>query len=110
MPRATPKQSAPLSRRRGTSESARPLRQNAEELMELAVDAAQSRHLPEFLERFARRAARMLESKWADVIVFRGRQTNLYQATSGEIHPDALQHGALIRSARENRHEIEVRP
>ena len=52
MPRATPKQPATLSRRRGTGESVRPLRQTAEELMELAVDAAQSRHLPEFLERF----------------------------------------------------------
>ena len=32
----------------------------AEELMELAVDAAQSRHLPGFLERFAERAARIM--------------------------------------------------
>src|ERR1700726_3972236 len=108
MPRATPKQSAPLSRRRGTSESARPLRQNAEELMELAVDAAQSRHLPEFLERFARRAARMLDAKWGGIMVFRGRETDLYQAANGEIRLDALQQGALIRSARENRQEIEV--
>ena len=53
MPRATSKQTASVSRRRGKSATARPLRQNSEELMELAVDAAQSRHLPEFLERFA---------------------------------------------------------
>jgi PAS domain S-box-containing protein len=110
MPRATSKHPATLSRRRGTSESARPLRQNAEELMELAVDAAQSRHLPEFLERFARRAARMLNAKWCGVMVFRGRETDLYQAAGGEIRLDALQHSALIRSARETRHEIEVQP
>ena len=52
--------------------------------MELAVDAAQSRQLPEFLERFARRAARMLDSAWGGVAVFRGRETDLYSASDNE--------------------------
>src|SRR5271170_1900878 len=47
----------------------------AEELMELAVDAAQSRQLPEFLERFAGRAARMLGAAWGGVAGCGGRVT-----------------------------------
>jgi PAS domain S-box-containing protein len=78
--------------------------------MELAVDAAQSRHLPEFLERFALRAARMLDAAWGGVTVFRGRETDLYQAHRGSIRVEASQQSALIRLARETRHEIEVLP
>src|SRR6266852_3748404 len=112
MPRtkASTDSSPALARRRETVGTAPRDRDHGEEFMELAVDAAQSRHLPEFLERFARRAARMLNAKWGGVMVFRGREADLYQAASGEIRLDALQHSALIRSARENRHEIEVRP
>jgi len=51
---------------------------NAEELMELAVEAAQSRHLPDFLEQFALRAARMLDAAWGGVAVHLGRETQLY--------------------------------
>jgi PAS domain S-box-containing protein len=77
--------------------------------MELAVDAAQSRHLPGFLERFAERATRMLNARWGGVMVFRGRETDLYQATSGEKLLDATHRGALVRSAREERRQIEAR-
>ena len=49
---------------------------HADELMELAVDAAQSRHLPDFLHRFAQRSARMLHAAWGAVLVFRGRETD----------------------------------
>ena len=77
--------------------------------MELAVDAAQSRHLPGFLERFAERATRMLNARWGSVMVFRGRETDLYQATSGEKPLDAAHRGALVRSAREERRQIEAR-
>jgi PAS domain S-box-containing protein len=78
--------------------------------MELAVDAAQSRHLPEFLERFATRVARMLDAKWGGVAVFRGRETDLYHSTPGGILIDGAQQGALIRLAREGRREITVLP
>jgi PAS domain S-box-containing protein len=78
--------------------------------MELAVDAAQSRHLPEFLKRFAQRAARMLSAEWCGVMVFRGRETDLYQAATGAIQLDASQHTALIRQGREARKAIELGP
>ena len=77
--------------------------------MELAVDAAQSRQLPEFLERFARRAARMLDSAWGGVAVFRGRETDLYSASDNEkAISDALK-SWIISSARENRVAAVVR-
>jgi len=37
--------------------------------MELAVEAAQSRHLPDFLEQFALRTTRMLDAIWGGVAV-----------------------------------------
>jgi PAS domain S-box-containing protein len=77
--------------------------------MELAVDAAQSRHLPEFLERFAARAVRMLDAKWGDVAVFRGRETSLYHASRSDTVADCARETTLIRLARETRREIEVR-
>jgi PAS domain-containing protein len=111
MPRATPKSPSPLTRRRGIiAEPARSLRQQAEELMELAVDAAQSRHLPEFLERFAQRAARMLGAAWCGVMVFRGRETDLYQAATGHSPADPGRQTFLIRTAREPRKKIDVLP
>jgi PAS domain S-box-containing protein len=89
---------------------ARSLGHDASELMELAVDAAQSRHLPDFLERFAGRTARMLDARWCAVAVFRGRETYLYQANRGEVQLDPSQQSALIRMAREARSEIELLP
>jgi two-component system NtrC family sensor kinase len=78
--------------------------------MELAVDAAQSRHLPEFLQRFADRAARMLSAEWCGVMVFRGRETDLYQPAQRTAPSDASVHTSLIRHARELRKEIQIRP
>jgi PAS domain S-box-containing protein len=92
-----------------TDAESRALNGHAEELMELAVDAAQSRHLPGFLERFAERAARMLSAEWCAVMVFRGRETDSYQTLTGRDRPNAAQHTSLIRSARELSKEIEVR-
>src|SRR5208282_4990943 len=108
MPRATRKTSRRLGRSRESKASPRPQGREAEELMELAVDAAQSRHLPGFLERFAERATRMLNARWGGVMVFRGRETDLYQASSRENAVDPSQHSALVRLAREHRREIEV--
>src|SRR3954452_1751770 len=108
MPRATSKSSPAVSRAHGVKPFPRPVGQDAHELMELAVDAAQSRHLPEFLERFASRAARMLDSAWGGVAVFRGRETDLYQANRAEVALEPAQQSALIRLAREGRREIET--
>lgn len=59
---------------------------HAEELMGLAVDAAQSRHLPEYLKKFTDRAARLLGARWGAVAVYRGGKTELYSmdAADGE--------------------------
>jgi PAS domain S-box-containing protein len=108
MPRATPKPSSRLARSRESKGSARSQNREADELMELAVDAAQSRHLPGFLERFAQRAARMLNAKWGGVMVFRGRETDLYQANSDDNPLASSQQSALVRLAREHRRAVEV--
>jgi PAS domain S-box-containing protein len=110
MPRATSKSPVSFPRPRGAKPVPRPLSPDANELMELAVDAAQSRHLPEFLERFAARAARMLDAAWGGVAVFRGRETYLYPSNRGAFQLEASQQSALIRLARETRREIEVFP
>src|SRR6266852_1573880 len=111
MPRAKaiPKSPRTAEPRNSASAGSRALNRHAEELMELAVDAAQSRHLPGFLERFAERAARMLSAEWGAVMVFRGRETDSYQTSTGNDRPNADQHTSLIRDARELGKEIEVR-
>ena len=111
MPRAKaiPKSPRTAVARDSTNAESRALDPQAEELMELAVDAAQSRHLPGFLERFAARAARMLSAEWCAVMVFRGRETDSYQTPSGKYRPSAAQHTSLIRDARELGKDIEVR-
>jgi PAS domain S-box-containing protein len=97
------------TRRRGKAEPLRPEARRAEELMELAVDAAQSRHLPEFLQRFAGRAARMLKASWGGVTVFRGRETDLYAAPGGKSSEDRKAGDWFVQCARETRKEISVR-
>jgi PAS domain S-box-containing protein len=80
--------------------------------MELAVDAAHSRHLPGFLERFAKRATRMLRANWGGVVVFHGRDGDLYHdpAPSTELQLGTSHREAIVRLAREYRREIETRP
>src|ERR1700756_4953433 len=102
MPRAKSIPKLPRANtRRSSSTELRALNGHAAELMELAVDAAQSRHLPGFLERFAERAARMLAAQWCAVMVFRGRETDSYQTSGGKLQPDAAEHTSLVRHARE---------
>ena len=94
-------------RRKADTYSAMP--KHAEELMELAVEAAQSRHLPEFLEQFARRAARMLDAVWGGVAVYRGREMELY-SMAGSSDP-TFQGGTdwLISRALECPNNVESR-
>jgi two-component system NtrC family sensor kinase len=110
MPRTNLKSSKPLAHRRSKTEAERSPNHDAEELMELAVDAAQSRHLPEFLERFAERAARMLDAEWTGVMVFRARETDVYEASRTTNAPEISrpQRSELIRIAREIRKEIRI--
>jgi PAS domain S-box-containing protein len=83
--------------------------QHAEELMALAVDAAQSRHLPDFLNRFAERSAHMLQALWGGVAVFRGRETELFAGSVTGGQADFDRHEWLFDSARERRGEVEIR-
>ena len=76
--------------------------------MELAVDAAHSRNLPAFLERFAQRAARMLDARWGGVIVFRGRETDLYPTGGDAAELQASHQATLIRLGREIRTDVET--
>ena len=55
--------------------------QRASELMELATEAAQSRSLPEFLERFAQRVTRMLGADWCAILLIRGNDVELQGAS-----------------------------
>jgi PAS domain S-box-containing protein len=98
------------ARRRVKVEAAKSAHQHAEELMALAVDAAQSRHLPDFLNRFAERSAHMLQALWGGVAVFRGRETELYAGTANIGREVSGQAQWLFACARENRSGVEVRP
>jgi PAS domain S-box-containing protein len=62
----------------------RPSAQRASELMELATVAAHSRNLPEFLELFSERVARMLSAVWCGVVVIRGQEAELQGAADTE--------------------------
>ena len=108
MPRATAKPSTRLARKRVKTLASRPAIQAADELMELAVDAAHSRNLPAFLERFAQRATRMLDARWGGVMVFRGRETDLYQAGGDAAELQASHQATLIRLGREMRADVET--
>ncbi len=111
MPRPTSKSARSTSPRPlGRKDRVRPSAQVADELMELAVDAAESRNLPEFLDRFAHRAAPLLEASWCGVLVFRGRETDLYQAPSNGFRLTPAQHAAVIRLARDVRREVTIAP
>src|SRR5579859_619248 len=106
-PQPVMRDTRPIRTRRLTSGASKvdavpPFSKQAEELMELAVDAAQSRKLPEFLERFARRAARMLNSEWGGVAVFRGRETDLYEGAKSEESDSTSLASWIISTARES--------
>src|SRR5229473_6882893 len=106
-----PKSKAPRRFARLPSQAGRPAMSSthAEELMELAVEAAQSRHLPEFLERFAERTGRMLEASWSGVTVFRGRETDVYTTRNAEQRAISFRRDWLISCARESGSDTVVR-
>ena len=82
---------------------------HADELMDLAVEAAQSRHLSGFLEQFALRATRMLDASWGAVVVYKGRDTEFHEMPGkrGPTSPFAAEW--LLSNAREIRNEMETR-
>src|ERR1700730_10705457 len=95
-------------RRAGKAEAVDwPSVRHADELMELAVDAAQSRQLPDFLHRFAHRSARMLNAAWGAVLVFRGCETDFYETPQTKPVLSHEGRGWLISAASEPRLGLE---
>jgi PAS domain S-box-containing protein len=84
-----------------------PLR-HGEEWMDMAVEAAHSRELPQFLERFTWRAAHMLQADWAGVAVFRGKESDLYSWRPAPGY-SSVAPGWLIDQAKKNRTEAEIK-
>ena len=77
--------------------------------MELAVEAAQSRNLPGFLEQFAQRSARMLNATWGGVAVYRGRETEFYSAAGASRSIVPACEDWLIECAKGSRGEVDSR-
>ena len=98
----------PAGRSKSAAEST--AAQRASELMALAVEAAQSRHLPDFLHRFAERSVKMLKAAWGGVAVFRGRETELHVAGGVESSDFAAGTNWLMERAREKRSGVEIVP
>src|SRR6267143_2814606 len=96
------------TRQRSRAEPRSLMSRHAEELMELAVEAAQSRHLPDFLEQFALRATRMLDAIWGGVAVYRGRETKLHTMPGGAATTEAVADW-LISCARASEKDVETR-
>src|SRR5438093_8815756 len=109
MRRTKTRESRHSTLRRGGVELSPTMSRHAEELMELAVEAAQSRHLPDFLEQFALRATRMLDAIWGGVAVYRGRETELHSAKRTNGATWSACEEWLIASARESRNEVDAR-
>jgi len=82
--------------------------QHANELIDLAVDAAQSRFLPDFLNRFAERSTRMLSATWGAVAVFRGRETDIYCGLVGAPREAPKIKEWILAGSREKRSETEI--
>jgi PAS domain S-box-containing protein len=82
----------------------------AEELMELAVEAARSRHLPDFLEQFALRATSMLEASWGGVAVYLGRETQFYAMPGSDGSTFSSGEAWVLAKARDCDTEMETGP
>jgi PAS domain S-box-containing protein len=78
--------------------------------MALAVEAAQSRHLPDFLQRFAERSMHMLQAAWCGVAVFRGRETDMHLAGSAIGGESSEITKWLVKQARNSQHGPEMLP
>ena len=77
--------------------------------MELAVEAANSRVLPEFLQKFAARAAEMLEADWAVVGEILGARLEIYSPVlKSPLAPEEREW--LIERLAEKRPGLEILP
>src|SRR6266702_2605224 len=81
----------------------------SKELMELVVEAANSRVLPEFLRRFAGRTAEMLDAEWAGVGEIVGSRVEIY-AQGADFPADEKEREWLAQGLRRRRPGLEVLP
>src|SRR2546430_14386711 len=103
-----PSRAVPIKIGKNGSALARANSKQAEELMDLAVDAARSRHLPDFLKRFSERAAAMAEADWGGVVVFEENGARLYSATELETLRNAPSRKWLMNKALEISRDAQV--
>src|SRR5215472_18274270 len=96
--------------KRKITESQSATGRTAEELMELAVEAARSRHLPDFLEQFVLRATSMLGASWGGVAVYLGRETKFYAMPGSDGSTFSSAEEWVLATARECDTEIETHP
>src|SRR5215470_14408008 len=91
----------------GRKVSARPQRDYSRELMELAVEAANSRVLPDFLRRFAERTAEMLDATWAGVGEIVGNRVEIHTRRD-EYSLGGKEREWLLESVRQKRLGLET--
>src|SRR5882672_8071305 len=94
--------------RKTKSDLAQANSKQAEELMDLAVDAARSRHLPDFLRRFAVRAASLTNADWGGVVVFEENAAEFYSGTELTDVPNSPTREWLVRKAMEINGDAQV--
>ena len=87
----------------------RPKHDYSTELMELAVEAANSRVLPEFLRGFAERAAEMLQASWAAVAEIVGNRVEVY-SRNADFPANENDREWLSEALRQRRPGLESRP
>jgi PAS domain S-box-containing protein len=103
-----------ISARRPAAASGRktpgpPKHDYSKELMELVVEAANSRVLPEFLRGFAERTAEMLDAEWAAVGEIVGSRVEIY-ARKTDFPANEKEREWLAQSLRRRRPGLEMLP
>src|SRR5260221_7094653 len=81
----------------------------SQELMELVMEAANSRVLPEFLRGFAKRTAEMLDADWAGVGEILGNRVEIY-AVKSDFPANEKEREWLAQGLRRRRPGLEVLP
>jgi len=93
----------------GRKTAGRPKHDYSKELMELVVEAANSRVLPEFLRGFAQRSAKMLDAEWAGVGEIVGSRVEIYSRRP-EYPTNEKEREWLVQGLRQKRPGLEVLP
>src|SRR5579864_7491388 len=86
----------------GRKSPGRPKHDYSKELMELVVEAANSRVLPEFLCGFAERTAEILDAEWAGVGEIVGSRVEIYARTN-EFPANEKERAWLTQGLRQRR-------